>query len=422
MTPVPSARAKYRRSARGRTRGGQPAVRRLAPAVFDRTRFRVQCRRPRGGRNLSTLNLDQLVSEINWYRQGAVMRGGLTLNRRGIERVPFQVAKGDVVRLLVQAKDGAPFRTLWEMEVRTPTHSIAAGTLQLDLRSRYGAAQQTRAHWRFRDDKQHAHGWTADEITHRAARRYKVKLGRVARGTHRIRKLVDKAASVLEIVTRAYTLEREWSGRQFDVSVARGLLEVLELRKPRYMLLMGPELIDAVIDDVLAKPFASALVLTTTVRPKGSKKRRKLRVKVVDHARVRRFGYIERHVNVHEHKIDTAAELRKHGRRLLARRGKPFKTATLTAPGIPWVDRGDGCRMRVPEAGIDSDVYVTRAEHTLSFGSYTMDLTVTVEDPWAKDAKAARVRRKKAEAKRRRQRRSSHAADRPKPKRARVRG
>jgi hypothetical protein len=363
------------------------------------------------------------VSEINWYRQGAVMQGSVTLNRAGLRRVPSEVQKGDVLRLLVQASDGQPFKPLWEMEVRKRTPSVGSGSSDLTLRSRYAAAQHTRMHWRFRDDKAHPNGWTADQIVRRAAARGKVRVGRLARGKHRIRKLVDKSASVLEIAVAAYTRDRHWTGRQFDVTLARGVLEVLELRRPRYMLLLGPQITDVVTNDPLAAPFASALVLVAKVKRKGSKRRRKLRVRVVDRARVRRFGYIERTVNVHDDKIDTRGELRKHGLRLLARRGKPFKTATVTLAGIPWVDRGDGCRLVVPEEGIATAVYVTRANHTLSSGSYTMDLDVQVEDPWAKDAKAARVRQKKAAARARRSRnRSDTRAARHKPAKARVRG
>lgn len=421
MAASNAGRNAYKRSARGRARGSHPRTRKQLAAEYGRERFHLTVRRPRGGAKLATLNIDPLTSVVEWGRDGAMMRGSLTLNQPGMRQIPSLVVKGDIVRLSVQASDGAPFRPLWEMTVTTPTQSIAAGQIELALRSTLEAAQRSRTNWRYRSGKVHPQGWTARQITVHACKRFKVPMGKLPASGHRIVKLTDKSASVVEIVTQAWTAEREWTGRRFDVSIARGQLEVTELRRPKYMLLMGQQLIDAVIDDALKAPFASALVITATVKVKGKTKRKKLRVRVVDRARVRRYGYIVRHTNTKNAKIDTLAELRAYGRKLLARRGNVFKTATLTHPGIPWVDRGDGVRVELPEANISTAVYVTAVQHRLSAGSYEMDMTVTVDDPYERDERAARVRRKKAEKARDRKRASSTKANRPKPAKAKGR-
>lgn len=415
-------RARYARSAKGRARGSRPATKKQLAAEYGRERFHVLVRRPRGGVRLSDIDLDPLVSVVEWGREGAIMRGSLTLNVPGQREIPGLVTKGDIVRMTVQASDGAPFRPLWEMTVTTPTQSIAAGQVELAMRSRLQPAQQSRSNWRYRTDKSHPKGWDARQVTVHAAKRFSVKLGNLPAATHKFAKLVDKAASVLEIVTQAWTKEREWSGRRFDVSVARGVLDVTELYKPRYMLLMGQQLIDAVIDEALVEPFASALVLSASVKTKGSKKRRKLKVRVVDRARVRRYGYIVRNVTTHNEKLDTPAELRRYARKLLAHRGSTFKTATLTHPGIPWVDRGAGVRVELPQAAVSADAYVTAVQHRLSAGSYEMDLTVTVDNPYERDERKARVARQKAAKARARKRPGATKAARRKPAKAGSRG
>jgi hypothetical protein len=417
-----TGRERRRRSARARARGGHP--KRAAPKAveFNREHFRLTCRRRRGPVKLPTITLDPLVASFTWQRSGSARTGALTFNDPALRYLPGLVRQGDVVRCEIQPHAGAPWRVLWEMAVSSPNRSIQARSTTLKLRSRLKPAQQSRSHWRFREDHDHPKGWTADQITRRACQRFHVPIGPVARGKYRIRKLIDKSASVVEIVTEAWRREREWTGRRFDVSISRGLLEVIELRRPRYMLLMGPTLMDAILDESLPAGFASAVVVTSTVKRSGSKRRRKVRVKVVDRDRVRRYGYIVRHVE--KHGLDTAAEARKYGKRWLARTAKPFNRATLEHPGIPWVDRGDAVRLALPQEQLSAVVFVVSASHRVDYGAYVMELVVGVKDPWTRDERSARVRRRKAEAARRRRRRTRepHARERRKPKKARVRG
>lgn len=417
-----SGRATYRASAASRRRGGDRKTNAARHVVYGRQSFRLVCRRIRGaGIQLPTIILDQLVTEFTWKRSGAVMTGTLTFADPALRRLPSLVRKGDVVRCEVRAHSGAAWSPLWEMTVSSSNRAIRDRTNDLRLRSTLKPAQETRHHWRFRKGKERPNGWTADAITRAAARRFRVRLGHIAKAHHTIDKLVDKSASVLEIVTLAYAQERRWTGRIFDVSIARGVLDVTEIRRPKYMLLIGPGLIDGVIDDTVSPKFATAVVVTSTVKRTGSTKRRKLRVLVVDRARVKRYGYIKR--TVHKSGLQTPAEARKYGERWLARTAVPYGSITLTHPGIPWVDRGDGVRLRLPEELLTADVYVTEAEHRVDADGYEMDLTCSTTDLWTKDERAARVRRKKAAAAR--ERRRSHArsvrVDRPKPATARVR-
>lgn len=415
-----TTRQKYAASAKGRKRGSRPKARKIAPVEYGRESFRVTCRRVRGPVKLPALNLDALVTGFSWERSGAVMTGSLSFGDPALRRLPGLVAKNDVIRCEVRTRPGAAWRPLWEMSVVTPTRSITSRTTELSLRSRLTAAQRTRHNWRFRKGKAKPNGWTADQITRSACARFRIEVGDLPKGRHRIDKLVDKSASVVEIITAAWQLEREHIGRRFDVSIARGRIDVREVRRPRYMLLMGPTLADAVTSEGVSSKFASAVIVTSTAKKKGATKRRKVRTLVVDRARVRRWGYVRRHV--HKSGLASVSEARKYGREWLARVAQPWTQVDLTHAGIPWVGRGDGVRLALPDELLTADVYVLRATHTVAPGDYTMALTATVTDVFAKDERAARVKRAKANAARQRHRKTTAGkAARRTPAKAKVR-
>lgn len=415
-----SGRATYAASPKGRKRGSRPPAPKLAPVSYGRDSFRLTCRRNRGPVKLPTLTLDGLSTAFSWERSGAVMTGALSFGDPALRRLPGLIVKGDVIRCEVRTSPGAAWKPLWEMTVQAPTRGVASRTSEVTLRSRLTPAQRTRHHWKFRKGKTHPNGWTADQITRSACARFGVKIGTLPRGRHRIDKLVDKSASVLEIVTAAWKLEREQTGRRFDVSIGRGLLDVREVRRPRYMLLMGPTLLDAVQSEGVASKFASAVVVTSSAKRKGSKKRRKVRAFVVDRARVRRYGYVRRHVT--KSGLSTVAEAKRYGRRWLARVAQPWTQVTLTHAGIPWVQRGDGIRLHLPEELLTADVYLLSVAHSVNYGSYTMELRATVTDVYAKDERAARVKRRKAAAARKRHRKTRAVAPKTRvtPKKAAV--
>lgn len=396
-----TTREKRRSSARGRRRGALPPAQHTAASFFIRQNFRFICRRERAGGDvvLRDLDLDTGISNVTWRRAGARRTGSATYNwPSNVKHPAGLVVKGDVLRCEVRVRDSSPWRTLWEATVTKATPSLGSKATDLALRSALNPATRSRSDWRYRTDNEHPKGWLADEVTAHAAHRAGVKVGQLPRGRFRIEKLIDKEGSLVDVVTEAWKLEREHSGRRFDVSIARGVLDVVELHEPRYLIPLRKTLIDAVLGDALPDEFASALVLTAKVKVKGSDERKKVKVKVVDRARVRRYGYIVRHRDIDDEDVNTREQLRRHGRRLLARSGfAPFKTATITVPGIPWADRGHATKLNVPELGVSADVFVKSVEHRLSAGGYEMDLVVSVNDPWEADERKSRVDRKKSQ-------------------------
>jgi hypothetical protein len=191
------------------------------------------------------------------------------------------------------------------------------------------------------------------------------------------------------------------------------------------MLLLGPTIIDATIERSF-RDVASAVVATTTVKrrdARGRRRTRKLQVKVVSEERVRRYGYIVRHIHPDaSEELDTADELRRHAQRRLARLMRPQEDLVFSHAGIPWLDRGDALRVTLVDADLDAICFVKEVQHDVSPGSYTVQVTVGWADPWEADRRKARVRRKKAEAAaRRRRERGDHATAPPRARKARMR-
>jgi len=411
----------YAASPKGVKRGSQPKTKPIPPLEYGRASFRLTARRNRGtGGNLPALTLDDVVTDFDWTRAGAVMTGNLTFVDPALRRLPGLVVKGDVVRCDARSAPGAPWRPLWEMTVVTALRDIGLRSTVVQLTSTLAPAQSTKAAWHFREDHAHPSGWTADQVARHAAKRMGIVLGNISVGRHHITKLVNKSASALEIITAAYQQDRASTGRRFDVSTGRGVLDVTEVRRPRYMLMLGRSLTAAIVSQAISPKFASAVVVTSTAKAAGSTGRRKIRVLVVDRARVRRYGYIRREIS--KSGLSSHADARRYGEEWLARVAHPWDQVSLTHAGIPWVQRGDGVRLDFPEESLAGDVYLLNATHTVSSGSYTMQFDATVTDLSAADARVGRVAKKKAAVARTRRRKTHAKPKKVAPAKAKTRG
>ena len=416
-----TAAAKRRKSARGSRRREQPRNRWTSPAPprgYGREEFRFTLLRTQ--RRLPTLNIDPFVEHCNWERASTGRTGELNFRRPLTARGASEIAHGDVVRCELATWGSGNWRPLWQMTVQTPTHDIVPGLISLALKTALDPTlAKSKTAFKFRKDRLHPRGWTATQITQAVARRFHIPLGRVARSTTRITRLVETHAGPVDVIAKAWQREREATGRRFDIDLSTGRLEVLDLRRPDYMLLLGAAITDATIEHRTAG-ITSALVVTATRHKTGERRKAKLRVKVTDAARLKRYGYIVQTVRA-PRGIDTLSELRRYAKARLARMHGPRQDVTFSHPGLPWIDRGDAIMLDLPEDGLQQLVYVTAVRHDVSAGSYTMQVTVAWSDPWAADEKAQRVKRKKAAAARRRGRHGVTAAKAPTPKKARTR-
>lgn len=386
-----------------------------SPLSYGREEFRF--RLIRSERRLPAQNIDPWVTDCSWGREDAKLAGQLTFRRPLADRAATMLVKDDEVEL--QRRIGeASWKPQWRLRVAVPDHQVGGGTMTVALSSpTLDALFKTKVAWKFRKDRRHPKGWTAKQITEHVARRLGVPLVSVPGASHRIVKLVRKEASGADIINAAWKAERQATGRRFDADTSTGRLEVREIAAPRYKLLVSGSMLDATVRQSLGS-LATVIVATATVKAKGSRRARKLRVTVVNQARRRRYGYIVKTVKAPAG-IDSAAGLRRWAKAELARTARPKDTITFTHPGLPDLDRGDVIGLKIPDADFDQLVFVTAVQHTVGPASYTMEVTVSFTDPYV-DARAERVKKKKAIAAARRRNGSAKVAA-PKPKRATLR-
>jgi hypothetical protein len=367
---------------------------------FGRERFRFTLLR--GQRRLPALNIDPYVETADWQRDDAVRTGELNFRQPLTGRQAGAIAAEDQVLCEVDLHGFGRWQRCWQMTVATPSNELSSGVIAVSLKAGLKALQQSKAAFRYRN-------MTARQITLAVARRFHVKVGTLPAARHRIDRITRHSASPIDVITAAWTRERRATGRRFDVSVSRGVIDVIELREPARTLVIDKAVIDATLQETLDL-MASAVVVTST-RTVGGRKH-KIRVRVVDRARVRRYGYIVRNVN--RSGLHSEAAAREFGRQELARRHKPVSDITFTHPGLPFVDRGAVIRLRLPPVAFDQLCFVKSTSHSVSAGSYEMEVTVGFADPWAADERKKRAAAKRAAAARRRKRRG-HSSRTPAP-------
>lgn len=362
------------------------------PLHFGREQFRFRLYRTT--RRLPTVDIDPWVESVNWERAGSVRTGELNFRRPLGQHSASMIAAGDEIRCELDTwGTNGPWRTLWQQSVTTPSDQIKDGIVALTLASPLNPLAKSKAAFKFKKNKAKPTGWDAREITLAVCKRFRVPVGSLPEATFRNHSLVEKSLSPLDMITRAWSLERKHTGRRFDIDISKGNLTVTEMREPLYMQLLGAAIADATISESLAG-VASAVVANVTHKAKGSRKARKLAVKVTDPGRLARYGYIVKTVTAPK-SVESVAALRKWAKERLARTFRAKRTVTFTHPGLPLVDRGDALRLYLPEVDFHQVVFVTTVSHNLSAGSYTMDVTIGFDDPWRADQRKARVQKKK---------------------------
>jgi prophage tail gpP-like protein len=421
-----------------------------APSItYGEERFRVRCvrgeKKKSADRNVS---LDDFVTSVSWEDSSPILRGSISLQT--IEgKKPLAIYEGHKILLDVAPRQGGEYRRIWEMRILSSTITASSGEHVFDLADELAWLQKSRDDWQFKERKNkkqsdtHTYrpkGWRADQIVREVCRRYGVKVGKLAKGTKYISNLTEQNASPLEIIMKAYKLERNFSGRKFVVRMRGGELQVVPVRYSKTMLLLGGSLLDATISRSLRKSLATAAHVRATVKgsPKEPKakekgksksknkgsKQNKLEVDVVAKKAVARYGFVHTTLRLDD-AVSSKAEARKEAKAELVKSMRPNRQVTFDHPGISTLFRGDAVKLQLPELGLREIAYVTGVSHSVSSGEYTMSVTVKFADP-VKDEKGEEIRKKQCEKARKHGREApSFCSDddgRPKPKKADQRG
>lgn len=301
---------------------------------------------------------------------------------------------GARIRCLYAPSVDAAFKQLWTMSLGGEdelTRGMAGDSLSGNLASTLGRYRAVSMDFSYRKGKGHPLGWTCDEIAVDVARRAGIPIGKIARGTHRIKNLVRKKANPIDVILLAYRQEREATGRRF-FGGWNGALSITVLTRSSELLEVMPVLIDASYATTRREDFATVLNVRATAKH-GNRKSRKIRVRVVDNDAVKLFGPISKSVSPKN--IDSEAEAREWGHTSLRRRLSRKREMTLTLPLMPTIRRGHALLVYWKDVGLNQVVFVRAAAHEWTPGVGTTTITVRFDDPYV-DTRAAKNNATKA--------------------------
>lgn len=361
----------------------------IEPGAFD---FRVLLVRPEMPKADRYLVVDRANTLLEWAEgEGSMMTGSLILRRPAPQRVnALPVLRGHRIRL--QLFFGGKWNVLWDMQVHdVPPTDLKTGTLTVELADPLSALHLNEKEWEFKKDKQHPKGWTCDEITRFVCRDQKVRVGKLAQGKVRIKKLKLKGSG-LEVIRRAYAREKRESGQRYVIRMRNARLNVTPFGRPAIAYT-----IKGIEKSAETTATAPTLHPTTIIKAKGhiksDGKSRKVEETIQANSAMARLGRSEKERDYG--KVDSRAELRREAQRDLSEGLELERSASLTIPGIPFLEKGSQVIWRTVEPGWHGKVgdtdrdrafaWVTQVSHVLGPASYDTTVTLSQDDIYLKD-------------------------------------
>lgn len=393
-----AGRTTARRSREGRQHSDSPVNywhRPLKSVPFGRFEFRATVERGKE----SSLRLDRTIETLNWSESGqGVLTGSMTVHRP--TRGPRLIV-GDKVRIAYTPWGQNRWQTLFIARLAKPEFSIGDDQYQYTLEDDLLRASRSKITVKLRQDRAHPNGWRADAAIREVCRRADIPVGRLPRMKYRVKRGTWINQSPTVILANLLKHERRKTGSRYFYRWVGGRLSVVPFQRSKDLLIVGGFLQSGSYSESLPSEFATVLEAWATAddgsgkdtRGRRRHKKRKLRTRVESKNGIAKHGRIIKTVQAPS--ADSVAELRKWAKRELARRGHVKQTLTFTHPGLPTLRRGDALRVTVKRADLDKViVFVSEIAHSVSAGSYTMDVTVDFEDPYI-DASASKAAKKK---------------------------
>lgn len=347
---------------------------RAAPLDFGDEKFRLTLKRF----GVPDYLVDEDVTQISWTDDsitGQALTGSLSLARLAGHRI----GDGDTFRLEVARGPGRAYKGLWQMRVNEPKYDAATQIWELGLTSSIFALRFSKEDWRFVKDKRHPHGWKVTDIIRAVCRRAHVPLGHIPKTSHRIKKLVKKKASAMDVILAALRDWKDETGVKLIVTERRGVLDITTPKRRAYLTEFKDHITAATVDYSLSGSFATVLIARASVDKGKGKKKRKITTTVRSRAGIRRFGYVRR---VESFKAKTLQSLRKKATVKLKKLLEQKKEFDFTHPGIPETKPGDAVEIRLPHTQVKQTCYVRTVTHTVAPGAYDMQVTMRIDDPW----------------------------------------
>jgi hypothetical protein len=326
------------------------------------------------------VRLDALVTAMSWD-DALIQTANISLIN---PRETLNLGEGHkVVVYYTGNRDGTNWKKLWNLRITSVATSPANNGIEIEAADELEWLKRSKDDFAYRKgsgeskDKR-PDGWYAHQVARDVARRYGIKVGSLVKGKHSIKELVEKNASPLSIIEKAYAKEREETGYKYVIRMKNGKLFVTRLRRSRELLIYGGNALDAQITRRISDRVATELTVRGKVKEGGSEKKKTVRVRATKKIR-RRYGHIHDFWTLDD-AVESVSAMRKRARREMAERQEPDREVSLTVPGYPGIQRGDAIRVAMKDYGLVDLVYVTGASHSVSPGQYTVSLTLSFDE------------------------------------------
>jgi hypothetical protein len=316
-----------------------------------------------------------------------VLTGSLSWRRPDHDPNAIPVRLGNIIRLEMEWRDD--LFQLWEMRVdEEPSVDLMAGEVSAVLADDLIALSRNIRDWNMRKKKGKKGGkLTAVEVTKKVCRREGVKIGRLSKATKNLGDIDEKNKSGLDVIKQAWEEEGKRTGREYVIKFRDGKLDVLPFERSKVLYIIRGILTSATLEASRKNTRP-----TTVIEATGRDGKRKITQTVFREAIVRRFGRSTEEKDYG--RVSGPGELREKAMRDLAKAMKVTRTAELTIPGVPFMERGTTIRWDSDEPGWHGDskdsrdrryCFVTSASHTVSGASYYTSLSVDQKDPYLAD-------------------------------------
>lgn len=401
-------------------------------SFIDQLRYRVilihSGNRTEPGREVDITGMATLIT---WAEEGITTTGTINVaSPDPMERADRKYLVGDGDRIKFDGWWGGRWRNIFVMRVKDPNDDLATREGTFTLADDSELIGMNEGDFKFKKEKKRRpKGWKCHQVAIKVAHDWKFPLGHVAKGTKDITNLVEHGVSPIDVISKAYKEERDYTGRRFVFSWKHGRLHITKLRRNPILYALREQIVAATVTRSRGPKFFTALELTATLKgEKSNKKAKKIKAVVVSHKAAKRYGYIRK-----QHKLKRSVKSRQEmidiGRRIIAKkiRERTLPEIQLTHTGIPWIRRGDAIEINLPEYGFTHKprsvppfeggsydiVFVNSISHTVDVSGHTMDMSFTIKDPVAEqasDIREARDRRRREEKSKRRKGKEETAA------------
>lgn len=329
----------------------------------------------RGG--YPALDISGMASTLEWQDEGTVLGGTVALQYPDGKKL--WVARGHRIRCDTEW-EGKRYQ-LWTMRCEPPQEDdeeVLSSTVTLV--DQMDAMRRNKLVWHFLRTGKHRRGWTCDEIARFVCKRLGCKVGKLLKG--KLYQHFSLEGSGIEAIEKAYHAENQAHGVRYVLRMTDGRFESAQYQRNPLLFILKDQIKSALTSDT-GQTYPVTVVHGYGYVGDGHK-RKQLHFTAMNKATVRQLGYVP--AQKHFGRVNSQADLEARTKRVLAGDLLAYKTATVSHPGIPFIRRGEGIQLDLPDAGFsgkDSFVYTASVHNTVSGGEYVSEFDVSTLDPFA---------------------------------------